>query len=1152
MFFEESAMNNLGRKIAVIIASLLYGSLLSAPVLAADTEIYLGANQGVARSQPNVLFIVDTSGSMRTLVTTRDDYDPAGDYSAGGCTEFTSDKVFTSNDTDCDNDRYFDASALKCDKAVQALASTGLYVDTLAMWRWSGKNKWARLRWSSISTDSGDRAKPVECSADSGVHGVDAGSADVYATDSSGPYTSIEANEVDWGDAGNSVTLYSAHYLNYLKTTTTTSKKRIDIVKDVVTNVVNSVSNINIGLMRFDRGANWYTSAEGGMVVTEMGPIGTDTHKTAFLAALAAMQEDGSTPLSETLIEAGLYFRGDDVHYGLDSHIKDYVSLPSIGASRVTDDSVTPAVVTDTYKSPIELQCQKNFVVFLTDGEPTSDSPNSTRLTSVGVSSCSGNCLDEVAGALASNDQSDSLAEVQRVSTYTIGFATDQTLLSATAAASKNGSGAGKYYTADDTEELTNAFTNILTDILGVSSTFSSPAVSVNAFNRTSHRSDLYFTLFKPSTGPRWDGNFKRYKLTFESDGSPVVKDAEDKLAVSDTTGYFRDDAVSYWTQSADAPDGAAAEVGGMASRLANPRTVYTYTGADAPDETALSAYMLHEDNTTITTAMLGVESEAEPAVYRTKLLKWARGLDVDDNDGDGDETDARRVMGDPLHGQPALVQYGGSDTDPDLTAFVVTNDGYLHAVNTQLASGTEIFSFVPKELLDRLAVFYEDDNNVTKAYGIDGSVVPWVVDVNENGVIETGGVVEAGDKVVIFFGMRRGGNNYYAMDVTNRAAPVLKWVIKGGAGGTTGFTELAQSWSKPTLRKIRLAGVDKHVLIFGGGYDTAQDGVSVKTADVTGRAIYIVEADTGTLLWSASKATLTDMDYSIPSDIAAVDTKGDGYVNMLYVGDMGGQIWRFDIPRSETAGQTLADVITGGRIANFSTNASAADARRFFYPPDLALLKNNSGASYLALIAVSGNRSNPLNLVVQNRMYMIRPGLSIPGTYTTLSETDLYDTTLNTIGNFNSTAEAVTTATTALAGKSGWLIKLEATGEKGLSKPLIFAGNAFVTTYIPTVDDADPNTTTCMPTEGWGRLYIISMADGTPVFNFDTTTVDSDEEFSKADRIRTLNKAGIPADPIMIRTNDANQKNIANCIGTECFEVDNTNQRTSLYWYEK
>jgi len=1111
-------MSYFNRKAGILISGIIAGMICSAPVMADDTEIYVGSNSGISNVPPNVLFVVDTSGSMDSAVITREPYDPNYDYSGNSGACYDNSRIYTKPDQhwyDCYNysvsakNYYFNASALQCNAAA-SLATTGFYQDRLAQWRGGV--------WKTISNSS--RTAYVECKADNGIHG-NGGSA-VWASNSNGPWSTDQNDSVDWSAIGSSQTIYAGNYMNYLKTAPiVSSSTRINVVKDVVTNVVNSVQDINIGLMRFSR------NAEGGMVVTPMGDIATN--KTQFLSDLNVMTARGGTPLSESLYEAARYYQGKSVDYGDQS-------TDANGTLLSAPDSRTPSGGSQ-YKTPIEFQCQKNFIVLLTDGEPTSDYVSTSRLSSIGVSSCTGNCLDEIAGAMASQDQSTTFAEDQKVSTYTIGFTTDQQLLEDTADKSKQGSGAGKYFTADNASDLTNVFTNILTDILGVSSTFSSPAVSVNAFNRTSHRSDLYFTLFKPDTGPHWDGNLKRYKLAFATDGTPTIKDASGNDAVSDTTGFFRDSSISYWTQTADAPDGKEAGDGGAASRLTNTRKVYTSFGnADLTD----SSNALNETNTNLTDAVLGITGQT--SAYRDKLLKWARGIDVNDQDNDGSTTDARRIMGDPLHSQPALIQYGGPDSDPDLTAYVVTNDGYLHAFDTRLNAGTELFSFVPNELLDRLDVFYNDDGSVIKPYGLDGTVVPWVDDQNQDGIIS------GSDHVYIYFGMRRGGNNIYALDVTDRSTPKLKWVIKGG---TSSFTELGQTWSKPTLRKILLGGQEKHVLIFGGGYDTNQDGASSRSTDSVGRAVYIVDADTGSLLWWASSQagadlTLPDMKYSIPSDVAAVDSTGDGYVNMLYIGDMGGQIWRFDIARGDTASD-LSSLVTGGRIAELAGNNSAS-ARRFYSPPDAAVIKNKSNPAYISLIITSGYRAHPLNTTIEDRIYMLKdtPIKGKPTSYTTITESDLFDTTDNTIGQ--GTGSTVDVAQQSLDSASGWMIKLEDTGEKGLSRPLIFDGKAFITSYIPNSSAG----TSCMPSEGSGRLYIVHVADGTPVYNFDTVESNSEKDLTRADRPKALARGGIQGDPTMIRTDDENQKNMTGCVGTECFEVKDTNTHKVLYHFEE
>ncbi|MGK0227656.1 MAG: type IV pilus assembly protein PilY1 [Gammaproteobacteria bacterium] len=72
------------------------------------------------------------------------------------------------------------------------------------------------------------------------------------------------------------------------------------------------------------------------------------------------------------------------------------------------------------------------------------------------------------------------------------------------------------------------------------------------------------------------------------------------------------------------------------------------------------------------------------------------------------------------------------------------------------------------------------------------------------------------------------------------------------------------------------------------------------------GNAIYIVNAQTGELIWKADRNKFSDMDYSITSDVRVLDIDADGLTDRLYVGDMGGQVWRFDINSGHEAGETL------------------------------------------------------------------------------------------------------------------------------------------------------------------------------------------------------------------------------------------------------
>ncbi|MDH5484992.1 MAG: PilC/PilY family type IV pilus protein, partial [Gammaproteobacteria bacterium] len=884
---------------------------------------------------------------------------------------------------------------------------------------------------------------------------------------------------------------------------------------------------------------------------------------------------DGYTPLTEVLYEAMLYFKGEAPVYG------------GLGADAIEGTTTLTDGSTTKYKSPVDqnaADCERQFIILLSDGQPYGDTDANARVEALpgflgtdGTTGCfdtygstNGMCLDDltkymnevgvdvalndgVYGSPANAELTGVIAQDVKISTYTVGFDIDSALLTD---AGHQGAGPDGYKPVADANDLLQVLIDLIEEIKDIDTTFASPAVSVNAYNRTTHRADLYFTLFKPSNRPHWDGNFKRFKLRFDGAGVPEIVDVNNNPAIDPSTGFFAASAQSYWTSAADAPDGSQTEVGGAAGKLftgatlATSRKVYTNLVSNVLTATG---NRIEDTNVNLTDAIMGVTG-----VDKTNLINWARGVDVTDDDGDGDSTDARRIMGDPLHAQPALVEYAdGETTDPYIVAYAATNDGYLHAFDTRSSvttAGKEKFAFIPKELLSDLNTIFVNTNG-NKHYGLDGTVTSWINDVDKDGIIE------AGDRVIIYFGMRRGGRNYYAMDVTNPDAPEVLWTIYGGldAAGNPGlgdFTELGQTWSTPQLRKIRLDGSDVQVLIFAAGYDVDQDNATTRSADNMGRGIYIINATTGALLWRMGPdagANLTDanMIYSIPSDIAAADASGDGYVDHLYVGDMGGQLWRLDIDNN--AGESTANInniITGGRIADLA-DATAVSNRRFYYPPDVAILKDIYDASYLSVLITSGNRSHPLNTTVQDRVFMIRdlPVFGKPATYTTITVNDstqeLFDTTDNLIGQGSVTQR--TDSLTALQGSNGWYINFDlAKGEKGLTKPLIFSGDAFFASYEP----ADPSVPSldCGPNEGTGYLYHISVENGTPVENYDLTVNASEDDLTREDRRKTLTRSGIPADPTLIIPSGG----AAICVGTECDRAEDAGTHKRVYWFEE
>ena len=1071
-------MLNMRKKIRVSLLTFIAATVIGFPLMADDTEVYIGGPDFSAAIRPNILFIIDTSGSMDTSVTlTTGTYDPLITYS-GDCDASRIYWDSTGNPPDCDTSNWFVATSNVCEDSGAALTTgPGLYVGRMARYRSSRRGD----LWGALSRRN--HTDLVECQADWGVHGN--GNDGTYPANEGqgGPFRSNSTGAINWNNTGTSYTIFSGNYLNWRNSPgTSTTTTRLEIVKEVFSDLVDSTSGVNAGLMRFDNKSQDLN--KGGYFVLPMQEL-NNASRPAFKDAVSALSPGGYTPLAETMYEAARYYRGEGVEFGDDTD-------PGTNHMDVLDPGNS-----SRYKTPIEFQCQKNTIVMLTDGEPTYDSNADSLIQALPdlnniAGDCSfsdDDCLDEVAHYLHDYDQIGLIDDDQIVTSHMIGFHTDQTLLQD--AARKGG---GSYYTADDTSELTTAFTKIITEILAVNTTFVAPAVPVNAFNRLTHRNELYFSLFRPSLNPQWTGNVKRYQL----EGDPaVITDANGNPAVDDATGFFADTATSFWTQAIDAPDGQEVGLGGAASQLTVGRTLYTYTGADTPSNESLTATenLFVESNVMITKAMLGIDSETD--AYRTELLQWSRGVDIDDLDEDGSTTDARRQMGDPLHSNPVVINYGGTDANPDITLFTATNEGFLHAINTR--DGTELFSFIPQELLPNLDLLYQNSVATSHPYGLDGPLTAWMNDVNNNGVLLTsGGSTETGEHAYLYAGMRRGGKNYYALDVTNRNSPKLKWIIKGGQGD---FTELAQTWSRPQLARIKDSGAPRTVLFFGGGYDVNQD-TEIAGVDSEGRALYMVDATTGARLgWvggpaSGANLELADMQYSMPATVLLADIDADTLTDIIFAVDVGGQVWRFDIDNSGDD-----SVITGGVVAKLA-GTGPGENRRFYERADVSLLKRSNGQLVYAVGIGSGYRAHPLSTATQERYHMLFFGdvYSPPASYTVLTEDDLLDVTSDLNPN--------------LAGSSGWYINLEV-GEKVMARSKTVDGLTLFTTFDPNQGSAN----SCAPSQGLGRLYAVNTLDAAPLHNLDG--VGTLGALTTDDRSLNLMRGGIQPEPTLIFTRD-------------------------------
>jgi type IV pilus assembly protein PilY1 len=301
-----------------------------------------------------------------------------------------------------------------------------------------------------------------------------------------------------------------------------------------------------------------------------------------------------------------------------------------------------------------------------------------------------------------------------------------------------------------------------------------------------------------------------------------------------------------------DAPIWEAGQV--MASRATGDRAIFTVYQGQQYDFTAANAANLRVG--------LAAASEGEAA----DLINWGRGDDVL---GLRDRTGWS--LGPIIHSTPVVV---GSPADFSMTesyqafydanehrqriVYVGANDGMLHAFDA--ISGQEEWAFVPEFALPNFRIMA--DTNYCHVYSVDQTVT--VNDVEMSGAWRT----------VLVGGGREGGDSIFAIDVTDPQSPSFLWQAQlPGAISFNSNVEIAT-----------IAG--EAVALVGSGLNTV-----AKTAWLYGYRLI-----DGTLLGSVQLSTNAAGARNKTARPSSIDLDLDGNVDLVYVADMMGEVYRFAV----------------------------------------------------------------------------------------------------------------------------------------------------------------------------------------------------------------------------------------------------------------
>lgn len=757
------------------------------------------------------------------------------------------------------------------------------------------------------------------------------------------------------------------------------------------------------------------------------------------------------------------------------------------------------------YQTPIagDFECGGNHIILVTHAAPRGDKPADPMNALTGDGGCPSSANTD--GWTCMANLAKFLKDAKRnglnipITTHTVAFAADADTEAGLTDVAVNGGGVDK--TASNAQELAATLSKIIDDLTTTNASMAAPGVAVNQLNRFRHLDQLYYALFRPQLTTRWQGNLKRYRLNFETQR---IVDENGNDAVDTTTGFFKESANSWWGLRADGTDpndGQNVDMGGVRQELATDIAaggarkllVTTSSPVAGGSQTATSAPLgvapvQIATTADVTPAQLGMDAAAFPPA------------DLDKEVNDRLEM-LLTTWGDPLHSEPRLVNYGFTgtfeeamldDSKQDNTVFFTTNDGVLHAIEPK--TGKELFAYMPGEELARTETRFQNlklnaADPQRGTYGLDGGITVW-----RRSKADGSGEPE---HVYLFLSQRRGGNAYYAMNVSDRSNPRLMWKLQGGAAP---FDKLGQTWSQPTLAQIALNGQRIPVLVFGGGYSPADHDTagSVSAGDSVGNAIYIVNAFNGELIWSVSTAGETvshaDMKWALPSAPSVVDINFDGVIDYIYAADMGGQVFRVDLDVLNTGSASLAKrVVTLARLGT-SDAAGIANHRRFHAAPVVALSKREGGEPFLQVALGSGYRSHPLNMDTSDYIFMLDDEDALKDTSSAaITRADMVDVTTD-----------MSPDPALFTGKRGWYIQLD-NGEKVLSSGVVSNGVLFMSSYLP--ESAFINK--CQRVVGSSRLYAMGLLDGAPVLDLNND--------GSIDRSTDLVLPGLPPSPQLL-----------------------------------
>ncbi len=252
-------------------------------------------------------------------------------------------------------------------------------------------------------------------------------------------------------------------------------------------------------------------------------------------------------------------------------------------------------------------------------------------------------------------------------------------------------------------------------------------------------------------------------------------------------------------------------------------------------------------------------------------------------NGGNFRNRSVNNILGDVVHSSPLFVE----ETN---TVYVNANDGMLHAFDA--SNGRELFAYIPSVVISRLKNLAQP--GYSHEYFVDGdiSVSLQAQTPNFNYLVASLG---------------HGGKGLFGLNVSNPSAFTSSDILWEYFDNSD--TDLGYMLGKPIIAKMNNGST---AVIIGNGYNST-----------SGKAVlYIINLTTGQIIKKLDTQISGDNGLATPG---VFDQDDDGDIDVIFAGDLKGNIWKFDVSDADTANWDIA-FDTGGTPEPFFTAKNSSN----------------------------------------------------------------------------------------------------------------------------------------------------------------------------------------------------------------------------------